>query len=150
VLEHIKNSCVVVSKEWLDEAKALKVDPTSELKLISLINMTHRSLDDALDCQPLMKINPRVTNPRKTVDIHEKSTLGLEKEDDINEHGSYFMNTSLILCSHEKSTKLIGLSNITTHRIFNPFMLLVHKNFERVAVDAFVYHKYCKSRCVLA
>jgi hypothetical protein len=97
-----------------------------------------------------MKINPRVTNPRETVDIHEKSTLGLEKEDDINEHGSYFMNTSLNLCSHEKSPKLIGLSNITTHRIFNPLMLLVHKNFERVVVDAFVYHKYCKSHCVLA
>jgi hypothetical protein len=51
--------------------------------------MTHSSLEEAVD-----KINPRVTNPREILDIHEESTLELKKEDNINEHGSYFMNTS--------------------------------------------------------
>ena len=82
------------------------------------------------------------------IDIHEESTLELEKEDYISEHGSYFINTSSNLCSHEKSPKAIGLSNIATHEIFNPLMLHVHKGFERVVVDAYIYHKYCISHCV--
>ena len=121
-------------------------------------------MDEGLD-----KINPRVTNPREIlhnemtnkrhrhgmmeimfspIDIHEETPLELEKEDNINEHGSYFMNTSSNPCLHEKSPKLIGLSNIATHEIFNPLILLVHKDFERVVVDAYLYHKYCRSRCV--
>ena len=81
-------------------------------------------------------------NPWENLDIHEESTLELEREDDINEQGSYIMIISSNPCSHGKSPELIGLST-TTHEIFNPLMLLVHKNFERVVVDAFVYHKYC-------
>jgi hypothetical protein len=65
--------------------------------------------------------------PRENLDIHEKSILELEKEDDNNEHRSYFMTTSLNPCSHEKSPKLICLPNIITHEIFNPFILPVHK-----------------------
>jgi len=135
----------------MDKAETLRVesnpslDPNSELKSIFLINMAHPSLEEALD-----KINPRVTNPREFLDIHEESTLEIENEDDINQHGSYFMNTSSNLCSHEKTPESIGLPNIGTHEIFNPLILLVHKIFERVVVDAFVYHKYCRSHCVLA
>ena len=135
----------------MDKDEALRVetkpdlDPKGDLKSTSLINMTCLSLEDALD-----KINPRVTNLRENLDIHEESTLELEKENDINEHGSYFMNTSSNLCSHEKTPKSIGLSNATTHEIFNPLILPVHKIFKRVVVDAYVYHKYCKSHCVLA
>jgi hypothetical protein len=81
------------------------------------------------------------------IDIHEETPLELEKEDYINEHESYIMNTSSNPCSHEKSPKSIGLSNIATHEIFNPLILPVHKDFKRVVVDAYVYHKYCKSQC---
>ena len=79
-------------------------------------------------------------------DIHEETPLELEKQDNINEHGSYFMNTSSNPCSHEKSSESIGLSNITAHKVFNPLILSVPRDFERVVVDAYVYHKYCKSR----
>ena len=131
----------------MHKAKSLRLepkpDPKGELKSISLISMTHPSLEEALD-----KINPRVTNPREILDIHEESPLELEREDDINEHGSYFMSTPSNPCSHEKSPELIGLSNIATHEIFNPLILLVHKDFERVVEDAYVYHKYCRSCCV--
>ena len=99
-------------------------------------------MDEALD-----KINPRVTNPREILDIHEESPLELKREDYINEHVSYFINTSSTLCSNEKSPESIGLSNIATHEIFNPLILSVPKFFEKVVVDAYVYHKYCKSRC---
>ena len=60
--------------------------------------------------------------------------MELVKEDDIDEHEKYFINTLSNPCSYEKFPKSIGLSNIVTH-----------KNFERVVVDAYVYHKYCKS-----
>ena len=147
-----------------DRQQEPKPDLKRELKSISLINMTHPSSEKAIN-----KINPRVTNPWEILDnktskechrhgmmetmltpinIHEETPLELEKEDDIDEHGSYFMNTSSNPCSHEKSPESIGLSNIATHEIFNPLMLHVHKGFERVVVDAYIYHKYCISHCV--
>ena len=79
------------------------------------------------------------------IDIHEETTLESEKEDDIDEHGSYFMNISSNPCAHGKSPESIGLSNIATHEILNPLVLTVHKIFEGVVVDAYIYHKYCKS-----
>ena len=105
--------------------------------------MTHPNLEEVLD-----KNNSRVTNLGEILDIHEESTMELEKEDDINEHGSYFMNTSSNPCLHEKTPESIGLSNIATHEIFNPLILPIHKDFESVVVDVFVYHKYCRSRCM--
>ena len=53
----------------MDKNKTLRVepnpisDPNGELKSISLINMTHPSLEEALD-----KINLRVTNPWEILD----------------------------------------------------------------------------------
>jgi hypothetical protein len=79
------------------------------------------------------------------IDIHEETPLELENGNDIDEHGSYFMNTSSNPCSHEKSSESIGLSNIATHEIFNPLVLHVHKDFKRVVVDTYVCHKHCKS-----
>ena len=83
-----------------------------------------------------------------SIDIHEETTLESKKEDDIDEHESYYMCTSLNPCSHEKSPELIGLSNIATPEIFIPLILPIYKNFKRVVVDAYVYHKYCIYHCV--
>ena len=47
---------------WVESK--LDLDSNSELESISLINMTHPSLEEALD-----KINPRATNPRKILHI---------------------------------------------------------------------------------
>ena len=125
----------------MDKDEALWVESKlgldSNSKSIYLINMTHPSLEEALD-----EINPRVTNPWEIldnkmsnechmhgmietmlspIDNHEESPSELEREDDINEHRRYFINTtSLNSCSHEKSTESIGLSNIATQKIFNP------------------------------
>jgi hypothetical protein len=167
-MECMNNSYAIV-KEWMDKDEALWVesklglDSNGELKSIPFANMTHPSLE-VLD-----KTNPRDTNPweildNKTfndchrhgmmetmflsIDIHEGTPLEPKKKDNINEHGSYFMNTSSNPCLHEKSLESIGLSNIVTHEIFNPLMLPVHEDFERVVVNAHVYHKYCRSRCV--
>ena len=62
-LQYIKNS-YAIAKEWMDKDKTLWVEsklnlgPNGEFKSISLINITHPSLEETLD-----KINPRVTNP---------------------------------------------------------------------------------------
>jgi hypothetical protein len=53
-----------VVKEWMDKDEALwlgsklGLDSNGEFKSISLINMTHPSLEEALD-----ETNPRDTNP---------------------------------------------------------------------------------------
>ena len=79
------------------------------------------------------------------LNYHEKeSAPPLPKtEDSIDEHGSYFLTIPSIPCSYEKSLELVYISAITS-KVYNPYLLLVHKNFERVVVDAFVYHKLCK------
>jgi hypothetical protein len=78
-LEYIKNS-YVVAKEWMDKDEILWVesklnlDPNSELKSISLINMTHPSLEETLD-----KINPRVTIQGKSWTINcPMNIIGME------------------------------------------------------------------------
>jgi hypothetical protein len=82
------------------------------------------------------------------MDIHEESPLELEKEDYvIDGHGSNIMNISSNSCSNEKSSKLIGLST-TTHEVFNLLILSVPKDFERVVVNAYIYHKYYRFHCV--
>jgi hypothetical protein len=166
----MKNTYAII-KEWMDKDEALwlgsklGLDPNGELKSISSINMTHPSLEEALD-----ETNPRDNNPWEVldnkmsnechrhgkmettfppIDIHEETPLELEKEDDIDEHGSYFTNTSSNPCSYEKSPESIDLSNIATHEIFNPLILSAFKDFERVVVDAYVYYKYCRSCCVI-
>jgi hypothetical protein len=124
--------------------------------------------DEALLLASKLKTNPRETNPweildNKTsneyrrhgmmetnllpIDIHKETPLEFEEEDDINEHESYFMSTPLNPCSREKTPNSIGPSNYTTQEIFKPLILLVHKDFERVVVDAYIYHKYCRSCC---
>ena len=79
------------------------------------------------------------------IDIHKETPLELEREDYINEHGSYFINTLSNPCSYDKFPESISLSNIATHEIFNPLILPIYKDFERLVLDVFVYHKYYKS-----
>jgi hypothetical protein len=88
--------------------------------------MTHSSLEEALDHHPPIKLNPRIPNPRESLDnkvssechrngimetmslpmdIHETSILELETEDDINEHESYFINIPLSTKYGRQSTE---------------------------------------------
>jgi hypothetical protein len=95
-------------------------------------------MEEALD-----EANSRVTNPSEILNIQ------IEDKDDINEHGIYSITTSLIPCSYETSPNSIGLSILPTFEISNPLTLSIYKNFKRVVIDAYVYHKYCRSHCVL-
>ena len=109
------------------------------------INVSSKSVLDPRG--ELMSISLTTTTYPNQFNAHGKESAPPlpEMEDYINEHGSYIMNTSSNPCSHETSPESIGLSNIATPKIFNPLILLVYKDFERVVVDTYVYHKYCKS-----
>ena len=72
--------------------------------------------------------------------------MEIEKEDHINEHENYFIDTSLNPFSYMKSPKLTSLSNIATQEIVHPIILPIPANIERVVADAYVYHKYYRSR----
>ena len=44
----------------------------------------------------------------------------------------------------------ILLSTACTYEDYNLILILVHKLFRRMVVDAFVYHKYCQSHsCIV-
>jgi hypothetical protein len=90
---------------------------------------THPSMEEALD-----KTNSRVTNPSEILNIQ------IGDEDDINEHETYSITTSLNPCSYEISPNSIGLSSPITFEISNPLILSICKNFKRVVVNAYVYH----------
>ena len=91
------------------------------------------------DIHPSIEEDIDGTNPRETLNIQ------IRDEDNINEHGIYFIATSFTPCSYETSSQSIGLSNITTFEISNPLFLSIYKNIKRVVVDAYVYNKYCRS-----
>jgi hypothetical protein len=63
------------------------------------------------------------------MDKLEAVTLESEREDSKDEHGSFFLGTPQEPCSYNVSPESI-----------------ICKLFKRMVVDAFVYHKLCKSR----
>jgi hypothetical protein len=99
---------------------------------------TYPSIEEALD-----EANSRVTNPSEILNIQ------IGDKDDINEHGIYSITTLLNPCSYKTSPNSIGFFNLPTFKISNPLTLSIYKKFKRVVVDAYVYHKYCRSRCAL-
>jgi hypothetical protein len=97
---------------------------------------TYPSIEEALD-----ETNSRVTNPSEILNTQ------IGDEDDIDECGNYSITISLKPCSYETSLNSIGLSNLTTFEISNPLILSSYKNFKRVVVNTYVYHKYYRSCC---
>jgi hypothetical protein len=97
--------------------------------------------EEALMESNLDETNPGVTNSNEILNIQ------IGDEDDINERENYSITISLKPCSYETSLNSIGLSNLTIFKISNPLILSSYKNFKRVVVDAYVYHKYCRSCC---
>jgi hypothetical protein len=98
--------------------------------------------DEILDIVSL-----RDTNPRDPLDTHNGLILEFEKEDNISENGSYFIDTSSSPSSHDQLPESPSLFISFTHGIFNPLILSPPIDFERVVVDAYIYNKYSRSRC---
>ena len=75
----------------------------------------------------------------------EAPTLELKKNNSTNKHEGFSFETSRISCSLLESLELITLSATRFCEDHNHLLVLVYKLFRRMVVDAYVYHKYCKS-----
>ena len=72
-------------------------------------------------------------------------TLELEKKNSTNKHEGFPFETPHVSCSLLEYLELITLSATSLYKDHNHLLVLVFKLFRRMVVDAFVYHKYCKS-----
>ena len=143
-LSHIENSntspfLITSSKwlecvEWMDKEEALMDSDFGSISNGEFLT----PFEDEI--HPTIEEDISETNPGETLNIQ------IGDEDNINEHGIYFIATSFTPCSYATSSQSIGLSNITTFEISNPLFLSIYKNFKRAVVDAYVYNKYCRSR----
>ena len=75
-----------------------------------------------------------------------KHQLELKKNNSTNKHEGFSFETSRVSCSLLESLELIMLSATRFDEDHNHLLVLVYKLFRRMAVDAYVYHKYYKSR----
>ena len=106
---------------------------------MSTLNISYESV-----CREELKAISVTTTTYPNVTKDEKETTLPKTKDNKDEHGNYFIYVTPIPCSYEKVAKKIYNFAIFK-RIHKPFLLSVHKDFERVIVDAFVYHKFSKS-----
>jgi hypothetical protein len=75
-----------------------------------------------------------------SMDIFEASTLDSQNR---LEHEGFTLEGSQIPCSHQKSPDLSSPITNDLYETYNLLIFLVHTNFERKVLDAFVYHKHC-------
>jgi len=73
-------------------------------------------------------------------------TLELKKNNSTNEHKRFSFETPRVSCSLLEFLDLITLSATCFYEDHNHLLALVCKLFKRMVVDAFIYHKYCRSR----
>jgi hypothetical protein len=78
-----------------------------------------------------------------SMDIPEASTLDSQNR---LENEGFTLEGSEIPCSHQKLPELSSPNTNDLYETYNLLIFLVHANFERKVVDAFVYHKHCKFR----
>ena len=73
-------------------------------------------------------------------------TLELKKNNSTNKHEGFSFETPCDSYSLLESLESITLSATSFYEDHNHLLFLVYKLFRRMVVDAYVYHKYCKSR----
>jgi len=73
------------------------------------------------------------------------STLDIVEKVFTVEHKSFSFETPHISCSLLEYLELITLSATCLYEGHNHLLILICKLFKRMDVDAFIYHKYCKS-----
>ena len=79
------------------------------------------------------------------MDISKAPTQEIEEKDSTIEHESFSFKTPHISCLLLESPEFIVLSATCCYEEDNHPSLLVCKLFKMMVVDAFVYHKYCRS-----
>jgi hypothetical protein len=78
-------------------------------------------------------------------------TLILEdkRKHSTNEHESFSFKITRDSCSHKESLDSCSISTAYSCEDHNHLAVFISNMFRRVVVDAFVYHKYCKSHICL-
>ena len=72
------------------------------------------------------------------------------KKNSANEQENFFFEIPHISCSLSESPRFVLLSARCFHENHNHLLVLIHKLFKRMVVDAYVYHKHFKSHgCIV-
>ena len=79
------------------------------------------------------------------MDIPATSTLETKKMNSIDKHESFSFETPHVSCSLLESLEFVLLKTTCSYKDPNLLLILVHKLFRRMVVDAYIYHKHCKS-----
>jgi len=108
----------------------------------------HQNVDldnDEDSTLPLHDISPKNKNCC-AMDNLRAPTLEVKKNNSTNKHEGFPFETPKVSCSLLESLQLITLSATRLYEDHNHLLVLVFKLFRRMVVDAFIYHKYYKSR----
>ncbi len=79
----------------------------------------------------------------------ETLTLEDERKHSTYEHKSFYCKIPLDSCSHKESLESCSISTTSLCEDQNHLPVLISSMFIRMVVDAYIYHKYCKSRICL-
>jgi len=142
-LSHIENSntspFLITSSKWLECVEWMDKEE-------ALMDSDSGSISNGEFLTPFQdEIHPTTEEDIGVTNLGETLNIQIGDEDNINEHGIYFITTSFTPCSYATSSQSISLFNTTTFEISNPIFLSIYKNFKRAVVDAYVYNKYCRS-----
>ena len=91
---------------------------------------------------PLHDISCKKEN--SAMDIPVAPTLESKRKDSTYEHESFAFKTPSDSCSLLESLEFVLLRATCFYEDRNHLLILVSKLFNRMVVDAFVYHKHCK------
>ena len=80
------------------------------------------------------------------MDISKAPTRETKEKDSTVEHESFYFITPHISCSLLEYPEFVLLSAACFYEDRKHLLILVFKLFKTMVVDAFIYHKYCKSR----
>jgi hypothetical protein len=85
----------------------------------------------------------------QATDKLETSTLEDKRKQSAIEHESFSFKIPLYSCSHKESAESCSISVASLCDDHDHLSVLISNMFRRMVVDAYIYHKYCKSRICL-
>jgi hypothetical protein len=126
-------------------------DPFEEVKFVSPFVSSKFAYENECPLPTSLKPKPCPSGQNLcAMDNIGAPTLELKKNDCTNKHEGSSLETLRISCSLLESPELITRSATRFYEDHNHLLVLIYKLFGRIVVDAYVYHKYCKSRgCVV-
>jgi hypothetical protein len=129
-------------------------NPFEEVKFISpfvspkLAYETERASSPSLEPKPCPSGYPNTILEKENLcalDNPLAPTLETKKKDSVVGHESFSFETPQISCPLLESLEFVSLKTTYFYEDHNHLIILVIKLFKRMIVDAFIYHKYCKS-----